>query len=341
MNSVRLGKTGLEVSELGFGGIPIIRVEAEEAAGIIRHCFDRGVTFFDTANMYGDSEKKLGQALGPVRDRVVLATKTLARDAETAARHIDKSLRDLQTDRLDLFQFHNLSKRQDLDAILAPNGAMEAVRRAVEAGKIAHVGFSAHDPATALEACRTGLFATLQFPFNFIEYDAASELFPAAREQDMGLIGMKPLGGGLLDRADLCFGFLRRHSDLVPIPGIESLREADEIIDLYESPRPLSRADMDEIEALRASLGKRFCHRCGYCLPCDNGVRIVEIMGFRSMSRRLDPKMALLMTREAIATVDECTECGECLERCPYSLPIPELIRENQAAFQEFAARHG
>jgi aryl-alcohol dehydrogenase-like predicted oxidoreductase len=200
------------VSELGFGGIPIIRLGTDEAVGVVRHCFDRGVTFFDTANVYGDSERKIGQALESVRDRVVIATKTLMRDAETAADHIIYSLENLRTDRIDLYQIHNIANDETFERVLAPGGAYEALARARDEGKIRFIGLSSHNIATAIRACRTGKFDTLQFPFNFIECDPADELFGIAREMDMGIIAMKPLGGGLLERADLCFRFLQQHS---------------------------------------------------------------------------------------------------------------------------------
>ena len=341
MEKVRFGKTELFVSQVAFGGIPIIPLSVEEGAAVVRHCFERGVTFFDTANMYADSEKKIGLALASVRDRVVIATKTLERSAEGAAKHIGYSLDNLKTDYIDLYQLHSISKQEDWDAVVAPGGALEAVNQAKAEGKIKHIGFSSHDIALAIKVCRTGLFASIQIPFNFIENDPADELFPVARELDMGIIAMKPLGGGLIGRADLCFKFLQQYPDVVPDPGIQSADEADEIIALYDSPRPLTAEDNQEIEKIRSELGKRFCHRCGYCVPCEQGVKIPEVMSFRSMARRLAPKNAIAFTKNAMQTVDSCSECGECLEKCPYNLEIPELIREHQTFFNAYVSQHG
>ncbi len=341
MQTVRFGKTELLVSRVAFGGIPIIPLSVEEGAAVVRHCFERGITFFDTANMYADSEKKIGLALASVRDRVVIATKTLERSAEGAAKHIGYSLNNLKTDYIDLYQLHSISKQEDWDAVVAPGGALEAVNQAKAEGKIKHIGFSSHDIALAIKVCRTGLFASIQIPFNFIENDPADELFPVARELDMGIIAMKPLGGGLIGRADLCFKFLQQYPFVVPDPGIQSADEADEIIALYDSPRPLTAEDNQEIEKIRSELGKRFCHRCGYCVPCEQGVKIPEVMSFRSMARRLAPKNAIAFTQNAMQTVDSCSECGECLEKCPYNLEIPELIREHQTFFNAYVSQHG
>jgi len=340
MKSIQLGKTGLLVSEVGFGAIPIISLGFNAGVSVVRHCYERGITFFDTANIYGDSERKIGRALEPVRDRVVLATKTLNRETEGAAKHISYSIDNLKTDRIDLYQFHNISNEEDLEKIIAPSGALEAVEKARAEGKIRFIGFSSHDMATAIKACRTGLFSTVQFPFNFIEEEPADELFKVAQELGMGIIGMKPLGGGLLERADLCFRFLQQHPYVLPIAGIQSWEEADEIIQLYDSPKSLSEADHKEIEKIRSQLGKTFCHRCGYCLPCEQGVRILEVMEFRSFARRLAPSGVIKLTRAAMETIDNCTECEECQDRCPYNLPIPELLKENLARFKDLVSRH-
>jgi predicted aldo/keto reductase-like oxidoreductase len=341
MKTVRFGKTGLTVSELGFGGIPIIPLDFNDAVKVVCHCFERGITFFDTANAYADSERKIGEALEEVRDKVILATKTGKRDAEGAAKHIGYSLENLRTDYIDIYQFHNIGNENALEQILKSGGAYEAVGKAHEEGKIRNIGFSSHDIATAIKCCNTGRFSTIQFPFNFIEKDPADELFKVAQDQDMGIIAMKPLGGGLLERADLCMKFLQQHPYALPIPGISTIEEADEIIELYLSPRPLSGEDQKEIEQIRSELGSRFCHRCGYCLPCEQGVMIPNIMSFRSQSRRFPPAVVFAMVKKAMDTVEECTECGECLERCPYSLEIPDLIREHRSVYKEYEARNG
>jgi len=340
MQTVRFGKTELLISQVGFGGIPIIPLSVEAGAAVVRHCFERGITFFDTANMYGDSEKKIGLALESVRDRVVIATKTLERTAEGASKHIAFSLDNLKTDYIDLYQLHSISKQEDWDAITAPGGALEAVQQAKAEGKIKHIGFSSHDIPLAIKICRMGLFASIQIPFNFIENEPADELFPVAQEQDMGIIAMKPLGGGLIARADLCFKFLQQYPFVVPDPGTQTAGEVDEIIALYDSPQPLTAADNEEIEKIRSELGKRFCHRCGYCMPCEQGVKIPDVMGFRSMAQRLDPNIAIAFTKDAMNTVDSCSECGECLEKCPYNLEIPELIREHQTFFNAYVSQN-
>lgn len=336
MNTVKLGGTDLEISEVGFGGIPIIPLSKKEAVSIVKYCFDLGIRFFDTANMYTTSEEKIGTALESVREKVVIATKTTQRDANGAAAHIDNSLQQLKTDWIDIYQFHNVSNEEALQQILAPQGAYEAVAKARYAGKIRFIGISSHSIQTAMEALKTGLFHTLQFPFNFIENDPQNELFPFACQNNVGIIGMKPLGGGLLERAGLCFGFLQQHPHVVPIPGIRAKKEADEIIELYRHPQPLSKSDLKEMKNIQTVLGKKFCHRCEYCMPCEQGVQIPSVLIFQAVAKRLSPEGVSAWLAKAMESVAECIECRECEEKCPYNLPITDLLKENLALFKKY-----
>jgi len=336
MKKMQLGATALEISEIGFGGIPIIPLPREQAVSVVKHCFDRGITFFDTANMYPTSEEKIGAALKTVRDQVVIATKTTQRDAAGAADHIDLSLRQLQTDWIDVYQLHNVSNPENLEQVLAPRGAYEAAVNARDAGKIRFIGISSHSISTAIQAVKTGLFQTLQFPFNFIESDPRQDLFPLAVQNQLGIIGMKPLGGGLLERADLCFRFLQQHPDVVPIPGVRSNAEADEIIELYQNPQPLSEADWKDIEAIRSNLGKKFCHRCEYCMPCEQGVQIPSVLIFQAAAKRLSREDVKGWIGKAMQSAEQCVECGECEPKCPYNLPIADLLKENLALYRQY-----
>lgn len=340
MNKVRLGRTGLAVSEVGFGGIPIINLTLNDGVSLVRHCFDVGITFFDTANMYLDSEQKIGTALASVRERVVLATKTMKRDAEGAEQHIERSLEQLKTTRIDIYQLHQIASDAVLDQVLAPGGAYEALSRARSEGKIGFIGFSSHNNDTASKACRTGRFDTVQVPFNFIETDPAKELLRVAEEMEMGIIGMKPLGGGMLGRADLCFRFLQRYPSVVPIPGMRASEEADEIVALYRTRQPLTSADREEIEKTRVDLGTKFCRRCEYCMPCDQGIQIPMVLGFRGFAKRLPAASTIALVDSPMKGVEGCIECGECIEKCPYELPIPDLLKENLALFQEYVKKH-
>jgi predicted aldo/keto reductase-like oxidoreductase len=338
MRRVRLGKTGLMVTELGLGGIPIVPLVQEDAVGVVRRGYDLGIRFFDTANAYRTSEAKMGEALESVRHEVVIATKTLAREPDEVRRHIQLSLDNLRTDRIDIFQIHNVSNDETFNQVLGGGGAYEVLAEAREAGKIGHIGVTSHNIETAIKACRTGWFETLQFPFNFVERDPAEELFQVAQELDLGIIGMKPLGGGWLEKARLCFGFLQQYPEVVPIPGVRSRDEIEEITALYESRVSLTPSDWEDIERIRAELGAKFCHRCEYCLPCKQGVKIPRGLGFPIFVKRFTAPNAVAMLKDAMESIENCTECGECLEKCPYHLPIPEGLKENLALYRQYVS---
>ncbi len=230
MKTVRLGKTDLQVSRVGFGGIPIQRLTEAEAIRVVRRCLDLGVTFLDTANAYSTSEERIGKALEGRRDQVVIATKTAARDRDTAREHLELSLKRLQVETIDLWQLHNVSTSEAYEQVLGPGGAMEAARWALDAGMVRHMGITSHSMEVALEAVPSGHFETVQFPFNFVTNEAAEKLLPLAREGDLGFIAMKPLGGGMLSDANLAIKYLLQFEHVVPDPGIERMEEIEEIV---------------------------------------------------------------------------------------------------------------
>ncbi|MBN2034015.1 MAG: aldo/keto reductase, partial [Deltaproteobacteria bacterium] len=267
MKIIELGNSGLKVTELGCGGIPIMRVPFEEARIILRRCFELGIRFFDTAHVYNDSEEKIGAALKPFRRQVVLATKVWAKTAEGAEKELSMSFDRLRTEWIDLIQCHNISNDENLEKVLGSGGAYETLVKAKAEGRVGAIGFSSHNPDVAVKAIESGKFVTVQFPFNFIERDPEERVFPFARERGMGLIAMKPMGGGLLEKADLCFRYLQQYEDVVPIPGIQSIEEIEEIVGYYDARRLLNPVDCDEMQRIRHELGGRFCHRCEYCMP--------------------------------------------------------------------------
>jgi predicted aldo/keto reductase-like oxidoreductase len=333
MRYLILGKTGLKVSEVGFGGIPIIRLSMDEAVRVLRRAYERGVTLFDTANMYLDSEEKMGRALQGLRMQVVLATKSMKRDRAGVEAEIDQSLRLLGTDYLDLFQFHQVSQEKDLQTLTGPGGALEGARRAQEAGKVRHLGVTSHNLEMAQRLVQLDLFSTIQFPLNFTETAAASQLFPLARERRMGLLAMKPFGGGLLDDAGLAFKYLRQFPDIVPLAGWDSEARVDEVVDLYDTENVVTPADEAAMGRYRSELGDKFCRRCEYCQPCEQGVMITPAMLYGVVAQRMGAAKGAGFSEKFMETVRNCIECGDCAARCPYDLPIPERLKEMLALY--------
>ena len=338
MNYFVLGKTGLRVSEVGFGGIPIIRISADEAVSVLKRAYDKGVTFYDTANAYRDSEAKIGQAFENMRDKVVIATKTQKRDGKGASEHLENSLKMLRTDYIDLFQLHQVAQEKDWEAIISPGGALEAVTRAKDQGKIRHLGITSHSLPMAIKLIKTGLFSTIQFPFNFIEKDAKDELHQTARKLNLGILAMKPFAGGMIDNAKIAFKFLRQYPDVLPIPGFHSIESVDEILSLYTKSNEVTDEDLATMDKYRDELGRQFCRRCEYCQPCPKGVMITPAMGYRVVSMRMSPKVAAESLRQVMETVPQCVNCGVCITRCPYNLPIPEMIKKHYDLFEQHRA---
>jgi uncharacterized protein len=338
MRYVKLGKTGLQISELGFGGIPIIRLDTNTAIQVLRRAHEKGITFYDTANAYRDSEEKIGRAFYGIREKVVIATKTLQRNAKNATDHLENSLRMLKTDYIDLYQLHQISQEKDWQAVTAPDGALEAVAKARKEGKIRFIGVTSHNLPMAVKLVKTGLFSTIQFPFNFIEDAAKKELFHAAREFGMGIISMKPFAGGMIDNAEVAIKYLRQYPDAIPIPGYDSVDSVDRVTAYYQFPNVVTDNDREMMEKYRLELGKQFCRRCEYCQPCPNGVMITMAMGYKLVASRMSPSVSVNFSRLAMESVKLCSECDICKERCPYELPIPEMLKANYELYEQHIA---
>jgi len=342
MDTVRLGKTELQVSRIGFGGIPIQRVSDNEARYVIRRAFELGVTFFDTANGYGTSEERIGAALDNKRDRVILATKTPARDRNGALEHLELSLKRLQTDTIDLWQLHNVSSEENYAKVIGPGGALEAAREAVRDGVVQHIGLTSHSMEIALKATASGLFETIQFPFNYVTREAEEKLIPLAEECDVGFIGMKPFAGGLLDDPRLSIKYVLQWDSVVPDPGIETTDDIEGIVRVLEGDRQLTDEDRQEIERIRGEVGNRFCRRCGYCLPCPTEIPIPTAMNLVSFMRRFPvDNLESGWLADVAAKAAACQQCGECEERCPYELKIRDMLVENVRAFEDLKAAGG
>ncbi|PKN76796.1 MAG: aldo/keto reductase [Deltaproteobacteria bacterium HGW-Deltaproteobacteria-10] len=335
MRYVILGKTGLKVSELGFGGIPLIRLNDKLAVEVLRRAYEKGVTLYDTANMYLDSEEKIGMAFRGLRDKVVIASKSIRRDAAGMTEHIEKSLHRLKTDYIDLYQLHQVSEEKDWNAIMAPGGAMEALLTARDKGKILYIGVSSHSLAMAIKLAKTDLFSTIQFPFNFIEIAAKDELHKVAQERQMGILAMKPFAGGMIDDAAIAFKFLRLYPAFIPIPGFDSVEAVDQVAALYEIANEINQSDLDTMDRYRIELGKQFCRRCEYCQPCPNGVLITPAMGYRVIALRMSPDVAVKFSSIFMESVLKCDRCGECLEKCPYDLPIPDMLKTHYDLYEK------
>lgn len=333
MQYVTLGKTGLKISKVGFGGIPIQKIDKEGTKGLMERLVEEGVNFIDTARGYTVSEEFLGYALEGIREKFVLATKTMARTKEAMAADIEKSLSNLRTDYIDLYQVHNPSMEQ-LDTVIAPGGALEALEEAKAAGRIGHIGITAHSAAVFERALDLNWVETIMFPYNIVETQCEDIIHKCA-EKNIGFIAMKPLAGGAIEDADLAMRFICANPDVtVVIPGMYDVAEIGQNVKAANRTEPLTEDEKAKIEKIRKELGTNFCRRCNYCAPCAAGINISGVFLFHGYLERYglgdwakDRYMSMPVTASA------CTECGACEERCPYNLPIRQMMKKAAESF--------
>ncbi len=336
MEYITLGKTGLRVSRMGFGGIPIQKVNASVTHALMERLAQRGVNYIDTARGYTVSEQFLGEALeGGLREKFVVATKSMARTKEAMARDIDISLKNLRTDYIDLYQIHNPSLAE-LEQVLAPGGALEALMEAKAAGKIRHLGLTAHMAAVFERALELDWVETVMFPYNIVETQD-EELMAKCREKNVGFICMKPMAGGALEDAHLALRFIRQNENVsVVIPGMYDIREIDENLSAMEDISALTSDELAKIETIRRELGTQFCRRCNYCQPCTAGISISGIFVLEGYLQRYGLGDWAQKRYDALnKKAGDCVGCGACEKRCPYQLPIRQMLARCK---QEFGA---
>ena len=337
LEPVRFGRTGLTVTKIAFGGIPIQRVSRQDGVQLVRDALEHGVNFIDTAHGYGHSEELIGEAVQSVpRDTVVLSTISPAADAKRLLADLEESLRRLRTDHVDIYQLHGVSSKEKMEAVLGPGGAFEGMEEGIRTGKVRFAAFSSHNFSVAVEMIHTGLFAAVQIPFNLVDTEALDEVIPLARQADIGVIAMKPLGGGRLEDARLCFRFLLQFPDVIPDPGIETLSQLREILGVMESRGPLTAEENERIEQYRSRLGSQWCHRCDYCQPCPQHISISTLLVAETFAKRMPVETARLFVEDAFRTAENCEECRQCVERCPYHLDVPALLKKQRSRWDGY-----
>jgi len=363
MQKRRLGRTGLQVSVVGFGGIPIIALSRDKARKVVRYAYERGINYFDTARAYGDSEEKIGAALKDIRDQVIIATKTHQRTKEAAARAgLKQSLRNLQTSRIDIVQLHGIDNEELLEKAIGAEGALKALEEAKAEGKIDYIGISGHNPYVLIKAIKTGKFDTVLVPLNVLDRRANEQLIPLADELGVAVIIMKAMGGcgsplqypqwgarflgkpevdwpdpseffthfgkDGVERAERSLRFVLAHDIDTVIPGLRSMEEVDYVAKVAENYKALT--DQEKIAYKFGELPPQpFCRECKLCMPCPDGVEIPTILrwdiyySFYNIKKWTREQYPKLRTR-----VNNCTECGNCEEKCPYHLPVINMLKE-------------
>lgn len=328
-----LGKTGLKISLLGLGGIPIQRIDAAGTRLLIEKLVDSGINYIDTARGYTVSEAYLGEALVGLRDKFILATKSMARTKEAMAKDITISLTNLKTDYIDLYQVHNPSLAQ-LDEVIAEGGALEALLEAKASGKIGHIGLTAHSEKVFERALELDWVETIMFPYNLVETQG-EELIKKCAEKNIGFIVMKPLAGGAIEDAPVALRYIAANPAVsVIIPGMADIAEFNQNLEALNNTAPLTPSELAKIDTIRAQLGTQFCRRCGYCAPCSVGIGIPSMFLFEGYLERYGLGDWARGRYEALEkTASDCIGCGVCETRCPYNLPIRQMLKHTAEVF--------
>ena len=336
MQKVRLGKTELEVSKNGFGALPIQRISKKEAVYLLQKAFYHGINYFDTARAYSDSEEKLGAAFSYTRDKLIISTKTAAQTAEEFWKDLDESLLKLQTDYIDIYQFHNPAfcpKPGD------ETGLYDAALKAKEQGKIRHIGITNHRLNVAHEAIESGLYETLQFPFCYLATDKDLELVQDCKKAGMGFIAMKALSGGLINNSAAAYAYLAQFDNVLPIWGVQRESELDEFLSYIDNPPALTPELQAVIDRDREELQGDFCRGCGYCMPCPAGIEINNCARMSLLLRRSPSAEHLSPAGQAkMKKIEGCLHCNQCKAKCPYGLDTPALLARNYEDYKRVLA---
>jgi len=324
-----LGKTGLKVRTLGFGGIPIQKVTKDEAIQVVRRCYELGINYFDTARAYTVSEERVGKALEGVRDEVFIATKSRRRTKDEVLLELEISLTNLRTDWIDVYQLHNVSSEEEWEQVTSPGGALEALYQARDEGKIKHLGITSHNPTLLTEIVKEDIFETILIPYNYLATLPGEDLLPLCHKMNVGTVIMKPFGGGAFSNIKTALKFLLGDKNVdVVVPGMKSIQEVEENVSVASTSYVLGPEELEFIEKDRVELGSEYCRACNYCQPCQQGIPISFVLRTETQFlKRIgwSPNLEKQL-QEAIEVVPTCLKCGECESRCPYHLPISELL---------------
>jgi predicted aldo/keto reductase-like oxidoreductase len=318
---------------LGWGGIPIQRVGEREAVSVIRAAIELGVDLFDTARGYTNSEHRIGLALQKTDRPIILSSKSPIKSAKIY-NDVLESLKQMKVKKVHIYHLHNISSFEDYERVMASGGAYEGLKRARDERLIDHIGLTSHNLSVLERAVEEGYFEVIMGCYSFLEPDAAKKVFPMAKEKDVGILAMKPFSGGVIEEAGPALRFVLSTPNIVPIPGSETLERLRENWKIFGENHSLTEKDNERIQTLKNEFDRQFCRRCDYCQPCTEKISIQFAVGLKSILKRFGAQAQEVgWMKDLIEKARNCSECGECLPRCPYHLPIPDIIKENLAWF--------
>lgn len=351
----RLGRTNLEVSQVGFGGTWISDLSKPDAIGVVRKAFDCGINYFDTARLDGDSEEKIGEALKGVRDQCVLATKTGSRTKKESLKDFQSSLKRLQTEKLDIIQLHGIDDESTLQKAVGTDGVLQTCKQARNQGLVDFIGITGHKPHVLSKAIESGEFDLVLVPINVVTRQALEELVPIAKSNDVGIVVMKPLSAKTSNLIT-CFyqpslSLVSDEPELLALLGktpdkmvqnalryvlaqdisvvIPGLRSESQVEIAAKVGNEFAGLTVEEQNRFRFKFDDNWCRDCGKCMPCSQNINIPAVLRFHTLSkvyglRERAKKLYSAQENKAI----KCTKCGDCEPKCPYFLPIQvELLK--------------
>ena len=330
MKRMVLGNTGIEAVRLGFGGIPIQRLDEDKAVEVVRYALEKGMDFIDTSRVYTTSETRIGKALKQTDKKAAVATKSFNRSADGIQKDVETSLKELQLDYIDVYQCHGISNEEEYRQIMAPDGAVAGLLKAKEQGLIGHIGITSHSLDLLEKILDDDVFETIMICFSFLEPAAIEKVIPKALEKGVGIIAMKPLSGGVIEAPEVALKWAFSFPDILVLAGVEYKNLIDQNWKVFQGSYEMTDEEKQKLQEISKEFDKKFCRRCDYCLPCEEEIPIQFVMGLRSMMRRMGTGiLETPMFRNMLEKSANCSECGDCMERCPYDLPIPDMIKSN------------
>ncbi len=352
------GKTGIETSILGFGGFHLCEIPYSNAEKLLNAYLDRGGSYVETAPSYGngESEIKIGKAISHRRCEYSLVTKAHQRDYATCKVTFEQSLRNLNTDHVDVLLMHAVDSLETLEKILGEDGAIKAAEEAKQEGKIKHIGLSMHgQPDVLIEAIKRYPFEAVMATINYYDVcnypELVTELIPLAKQKGIAIILMKPLADGFLYKSvEQAFDYAFSQDVSVVVTGMNSMQMLETDFKLAESYKPNTQERLEAVLTNAVELGNYVCRQCGKCMPCPKGVDITGIFALEgifdrqmtrgdvenaaeyALSERLKhwfgtQERAVKSYADKEDNVNKCSECGICNEKCPYGIDVINKLK--------------
>ena len=337
MERIILGNTGIKAMRLGFGGIPIQRLEEEKAVEVVSYALEKGMDFIDTSRVYTTSETRIGKALKETGKKAAVATKSFNRTADGIQKDIETSLRELQLDYIDVYQCHGISNEEEYRQITSPEGAVSGLLKAKEQGLIGHLGITSHSLELLEKILDDGVFETIMVCFSFLEPAAREKVIPKALDKGVGILAMKPFSGGVIEAPEAALKWALSFPDILVLAGVEDKSLIDQNWKVFQGSYEITDEENQAIQEISREFDKKFCRRCDYCLPCPEEIPIQFVLGMRSLMKRMGSgALQTPLFKNMLEKAAGCSECGDCMEKCPYELPIPDMIKSNLEWIGEF-----